>query len=274
MTCRRLGATLVIAKLDRLARNVAFVSNLMESGVEFIAVDFPTANRLTIHILAAVAEHEREVISARTKAALAAAKARGTKLGTPNLTDEARAKGREVARKVLEGRAAARAADLAAIVAEIRAGGRTSLRAIAAELDARGIPAPRGGKWTAPAVMRLTAAELGSFADSPWKRLHAVSEALADFPAGGGGLKKPAMAFLGSGAAQRGACLKADQESRAPARPRTAPPYRQSGRHQCARRCERRGGARMAQIYILTVVEPALVLSYHEERSPLSWAPR
>src|SRR3954449_713724 len=88
--CRRLGATLVIAKLDRLARNVAFVSNLMEAGVEFVAVDFPQANRLTIHILAAVAEHEREMISARTKAALSAAKARGTKLGTPNLTDDAR----------------------------------------------------------------------------------------------------------------------------------------------------------------------------------------
>jgi DNA invertase Pin-like site-specific DNA recombinase len=153
--CRGIGATLIIAKLDRLARNVAFVSNLMESGVEFTAVDFPTANRLTIHILAAVAEHEREMISARTKAALAAAKARGTKLGTPNLTDDARAKGREAARKVLEGRTAARAADLAPVVAEIKAGGRTSLRAIASELDAKGIPAPRGDKWTAPAVMRL-----------------------------------------------------------------------------------------------------------------------
>src|SRR3954451_12657380 len=85
-TCRRTGATLVIAKLDRLARNVAFVSNLMEAGVEFVAVDFPTANRLTIHILAAVAEHEREMISARTKAALAAAKARAVKLGHDNLT--------------------------------------------------------------------------------------------------------------------------------------------------------------------------------------------
>src|SRR6185369_13986627 len=83
-TCRRTGAALIIAKLDRLARNVAFVSNLMEAGVEFTAVDFPTANRLTIHILAAVAEHEREMISARTKAALAAAKARGTKLGNPS----------------------------------------------------------------------------------------------------------------------------------------------------------------------------------------------
>src|SRR5688572_7815435 len=69
--CRLHGATLVIAKLDRLARNVNFVSNLMESGVDFVAVDFPQANRLTVHILAAVAEHEAEAISARTKAALA-----------------------------------------------------------------------------------------------------------------------------------------------------------------------------------------------------------
>src|SRR4051795_3734033 len=82
-TCRRIGATLIIAKLDRLARNVAFVSNLMESGVEFVAVAFPTANRLTIHILAAVAEHEAAMTSTRTKAALAAAKARGTRFGNP-----------------------------------------------------------------------------------------------------------------------------------------------------------------------------------------------
>src|SRR3989344_4578374 len=75
--CRLHKATLIIAKLDRLARNVAFVSSLMESGVEFTAVDFPQANRLTVHILAAVAEHEAKAISERTKSALAAAKARG-----------------------------------------------------------------------------------------------------------------------------------------------------------------------------------------------------
>lgn len=75
--CRIHRATLIIAKLDRLARNVAFISNLMESGVEFMAVDFPSANRLTVHVLSAVAEHEAQMISARTSAGLAAAKARG-----------------------------------------------------------------------------------------------------------------------------------------------------------------------------------------------------
>jgi DNA invertase Pin-like site-specific DNA recombinase len=76
-------AVLVIAKLDRLARNLHFVSGLMESGVEFVAADMPTVNRLTAHILAAVAEEEARMISARTKAALAAAKARDVRLGNP-----------------------------------------------------------------------------------------------------------------------------------------------------------------------------------------------
>jgi DNA invertase Pin-like site-specific DNA recombinase len=94
---REAGAVLLIAKLDRLARNVSFVSALMESGVKFTAVDMPDANELTIHIIAAMAQHEATMISERTKAALAAAKRRGVKLGNPeNLTDAARAKGNEI----------------------------------------------------------------------------------------------------------------------------------------------------------------------------------
>ena len=82
--CKKQKAKLVIAKLDRLSRNLAFIATLMESGVEFVAVDNPHANKLTVHILAAVAQHEREMISERTKAALAAAKRRGTRLGNPH----------------------------------------------------------------------------------------------------------------------------------------------------------------------------------------------
>src|SRR5256884_8398558 len=85
--CKKHKAKLVIAKLDRLSRNLAFIATLMESGVEFIAVDNPHATKLTVHILAAVAEHEREMISERTIAALQAAKARGVRLGNPNLSE-------------------------------------------------------------------------------------------------------------------------------------------------------------------------------------------
>ena len=155
--CRVHGATLVIAKLDRLARNVAFISNLMAAGVEFVAVDFPQANRLTVHILAAVAEHEREMISARTRAALAAAKARGTKLGNPaNLRN--RASGTARSAHVRRERASKRTADLKPMVAIIRAAGATSLRAVAAELNRRGVPAAGGGTWHANSVRRLLAA--------------------------------------------------------------------------------------------------------------------
>jgi DNA invertase Pin-like site-specific DNA recombinase len=154
--CRLHGATLIIAKLDRLARNVAFISNLMESGMEFHAVDFPQANRLTVHILAAVAEHEAKVISERTKAALAAAKRRGIKLGGYRGTTMTKAM-RKAASEAITKRAKARAADLSPTITELQAAGATSLRAIAAGLNDRGIPTARGGAWSAAQVMRVMA---------------------------------------------------------------------------------------------------------------------
>ncbi len=91
---KALGATLIIAKLDRLSRSVAFISALMESGIDFVCCDMPEANGLTIHILAAMAQHEREMISVRTKMALEQAKKAGKQLGSPqNLTQDARKKG-------------------------------------------------------------------------------------------------------------------------------------------------------------------------------------
>jgi DNA invertase Pin-like site-specific DNA recombinase len=152
--CRLHSATLIIAKLDRLARNVAFISNLMESGVEFHAVDFPQANRLTVHILAAVAEHEAKIISERTKAALAAAKRRGVKLGGYRGTVISKAM-RKASADAIAKRADARSSDLAPTIAELKVAGATSLRDIAAGLNERGIPTARGGQWTAVQVSRV-----------------------------------------------------------------------------------------------------------------------
>src|SRR5215211_4488528 len=122
--CRLHGATLIIAKLDRRARNVAFISNLMESGVEFTAVDFPQANRLTVHILAAVAEHEAAMISQRTKAALGAAKARGVKLGGDRGNLPAVSKqGSPLGVKVRVEKANRHAADVAEIIGDLKASG-------------------------------------------------------------------------------------------------------------------------------------------------------
>jgi len=156
--CRLTGATLIIAKLDRLARNVHFVSGLMESGVDFVATDFPQANRLTVHILAAVAEHEAAAISVRTKAALAAAKARGQKLGNPgNLSDDAKVMGRELGTAKRARKATDRASQVATVIDTVRKehGPTASLRVLASELDKRGIAAPRGGQWSAAQVKRV-----------------------------------------------------------------------------------------------------------------------
>lgn len=155
--CRLHGATLIIAKLDRLARNVAFVSRLMESGADFVAVDFPQANRLTIHILAAVAEHEAQAISQRTKAALAAAKARGTRLGGHRGIVPAEA-AQAAGRATQAARAHQRAHDLAPVISEIRSSGISSLGGIARALSEKRIPAARGGtRWSSAQVARVVA---------------------------------------------------------------------------------------------------------------------
>jgi DNA invertase Pin-like site-specific DNA recombinase len=154
--CRVHGATLVVAKLDRLVRNYDFLRRLEESGVNFVAADMPHANRLTVHILAAVAEEEARMISRRTRDALRAAQARGRKLGNPNnLTAAARREGSKVAATERTKTALQRARDLVPVVTEIRASGITSLRATARELDLRGIPTARGGAWSAVQVKDL-----------------------------------------------------------------------------------------------------------------------
>ena len=130
--CRKHKAKLVIAKLDRLARNVALIANLMDGKVDFVCCDMPQANRLTIHVLAAVAEREREMISDRTKAGLAAAKARGVKLGGPRLP--AINETRRVDSIV-------RARAIAPILSELAS---MSARSAAAELNARKIETPSG----------------------------------------------------------------------------------------------------------------------------------
>ena len=146
---RRKKATLVIARLDRLSRNLAFIANLMESRVDFLACDNPYATRLTLHILAAVAEHEREMISARTKAALTAAKARGTRLGNP----------RPYAAAKLGAAANATNADQFAeqvrpTISKLATQG-FSLRQIAGELNARGLRTARGCDWRAQQISAI-----------------------------------------------------------------------------------------------------------------------
>ncbi len=137
--CKRHKAKLVIAKLDRLARNVAFIANLMDGKIDFVCCDMPQANRLTIHVLAAVAEHEREMISARTKAGLAAAKAKGVELGNAKLAADNRAA------------AVARAKALKPVLTELR---KLSARAAAVELNRRDVPTPTGAPWSAKTVIR------------------------------------------------------------------------------------------------------------------------
>jgi len=163
--CRRSAARLIIAKLDRLARNVHFVSGLMESKVRFVACDMPEANELTIHIMAAFAEHEAKRISERTKEALAAAKARGVRLGTTGPVNLSRN---------LAGRKRA-ADDFAAKVGafvEPMLGAGMSQRAIVDKLNDLDVKTSRGGRWSQVQLQRLMERLRGSdgggsVADSP-----------------------------------------------------------------------------------------------------------
>jgi DNA invertase Pin-like site-specific DNA recombinase len=143
--CRKRKARLVIAKLDRLSRNLAFIATLMDSGVEFVAVDNPHATRLTLHILAAVAEHERHMIADRTKAALQVAKARGIRLGR---------NGADRLAPAYRAEAIDRARQLAPVLTELKLAG-LSTRGMAAELTARGIPTPSGARWHGQTVRRM-----------------------------------------------------------------------------------------------------------------------
>lgn len=151
------GATLVIAKLDRLSRNAAFLLQLQDSGAKFVAADMPEASNLTVGILALVAQQEREAISARTKAALAAAKARGTRLGNPNGAAALRraAKGNGAAVGAVKASADRHAADLAPVIADLREAGCRSLRDLAEALNERRMKTPRGGKWHPTSVRNL-----------------------------------------------------------------------------------------------------------------------
>ncbi|MBV9771691.1 MAG: recombinase family protein [Bryobacterales bacterium] len=137
--CRKRRATLVIAKLDRLGRNVAFISTLMESGADFVCCDNPHANKLMLHMLAAFAEHEREQISQRTKAALAAAKARGVKLGNPRPEEALK-----LAHAVHHAR---KPAPEVLNIMRGMAGQGMSYRAIARELNRLNIKTGRGHQW-------------------------------------------------------------------------------------------------------------------------------
>jgi len=150
---RREGATLIIAKLDRLARSVAFIFALRDSGVKFIACDMLEANSLTIGLLAALAQHERELISERTKAALTAKKARGCALGSPqNLTREVTLKAAEARRRrAMEDPANRRATELALLYRDCG----LTYKAIAGKLNSNGHVTRRGRRFTACTIQRL-----------------------------------------------------------------------------------------------------------------------
>ena len=149
LRCKATKSMLVIAKLDRLARNLSFIANLMESGIPFVAADMPHANKLTVHIIAAMAEYERDQISARTKAALKQAKERGQKLGNKNLRTVS-----AIGSKRNKTNADAFARKVFPLIHQMKMEGM-SLQSIATALNDRKVETPRGGRWWATTVSNV-----------------------------------------------------------------------------------------------------------------------
>jgi DNA invertase Pin-like site-specific DNA recombinase len=152
--CRQSRSTLLVAKLDRLSRSASFLLGLRDAGVKFVCADLPDANELTIGVLASVAQHEREMISARTTVALAAAKARGVRFGNPRLP-AGTAGTAAVARQGLSEKATEFASDLRDVIDAARAEGLTTFQQFAERLNSLSCPTPRGCQWTAMAAARL-----------------------------------------------------------------------------------------------------------------------
>lgn len=147
---KSLGGPVIVSKLDRLSRDVYFIAGLMVHRVEFIVTELGRQpDPFVLHIYAALSQKERSLISERTKAGLAAAKARGVKLGS------ARIGGNQAGNRARTARSNARAAALYDVVAGARARGHESLRSIASYLTLSGIASPGGGEWSAMAVSRL-----------------------------------------------------------------------------------------------------------------------
>lgn len=150
---RMTGSTLVIGKLDRLSRDAHFLLGLAKAGIEFVAADMPFANRLTVGILAMVAEEEGRMISQRTKAALAAAKARGVRLGSPKGALHFQGRGNAPAITEIKRRALQRASGVMPAIEAIKADGIVSAKGIAEALNDRSIRTARGGRWHAKTVL-------------------------------------------------------------------------------------------------------------------------
>lgn len=152
--CKLTHSTLLIAKLDRLSRNAAFLLSLRDAGVRFVAADMPDMNETVVGVMAVIAQAERKAISDRTKAALSAAKARGVRLGNPNL-QAGTAESALVASQAATEAAEKRAEDLRDVIQDARTKGCSTLRAFADHLNELEIPTPRGGRWAPASVSRL-----------------------------------------------------------------------------------------------------------------------